>query len=100
MDIKNLGINKGRAERIGAKSTAPAGAACKPASGKPSSSSDESLELTAVARALSAMQADAANPPFDAERVAQIRDAIAEGRYPIDDRRLASRLIELEGLLD
>lgn len=107
MDIKNLGINKGRPERVapgtagrirqgskGAKST-PAPTASTP----DASANGESLELTALARVLSAAQADAATAPFDADRVREIRDAIAEGRYPIDNRRLADKLLELEGLL-
>ncbi|MFN4262411.1 MAG: flagellar biosynthesis anti-sigma factor FlgM [Thioalkalivibrionaceae bacterium] len=38
--------------------------------------------------------------PFDAARVAEIKAAIAEGRYPIDDRRLAANMIAIERLLD
>lgn len=105
MDIKNLGVNKARTERAGAKPgprSAGAGSAGKAAAATRSAAArrDESIELTAIARTLSAAQADAATPPFDAERVQEIRDAIAEGRYPIDNRRLADKLIELEGLLD
>jgi negative regulator of flagellin synthesis FlgM len=108
MDIKNLGANKGRVERVGSKgsprSAGKSGAAGKAAGTSAAASSaanqGESLELTALARALSAAQADAATAPFDADRVQEIRDAIAEGRYPIDNRRLADKLIELEGLLD
>lgn len=107
MDIKNLGVNKTRAERTGsrgaARSAGKANASSKAASAAAEaagSSQGESIELTAIARALSAAQADAANPPFDADRVQEIRDAIAEGRYPIDNRRLADKLMELEGLLD
>lgn len=102
MDIKNLGINKARTERAATKpaGTPRKGAAGQAAARAASSSQGESIELTAIARALSAAQANAANPPFDAERVKEIRDAIAEGRYPIDNRRLADKLIELEGLLN
>ncbi|EIC22165.1 flagellar biosynthesis anti-sigma factor FlgM [Thiorhodovibrio frisius] len=112
MDIKNLGVNKGRAERTGSSSASrssssagtssagKSGAAGKAAAQSAGAGQGESIELTAIARALSAAQADAANPPFDAERVQEIRDAISEGRYPIDNRRLADKLIELEGLLD
>ncbi|WPL19770.1 flagellar biosynthesis anti-sigma factor FlgM [Thiorhodovibrio winogradskyi] len=117
MDIKNLGINKGRAERPGAKPASQTASSARTSSARTSSAlksggagsaaaqagtanQGESIELTAIARALSAAQSDAASPPFDAKRVQEIRDAIAEGRYPIDNRRLADKLIELEGLLD
>ena len=103
MEIKNLGL-KGRTERSASKVSGASrkGAGGKVAAPAPASSANqsESLELTAIARALSAAQAEAANAPFDADRVQEIRDAIAEGRYPINNHRLADKLIELEGLLD
>ena len=36
---------------------------------------------------------------FDKERVEEIRQAIGEGRYPIDNDRLARRFMELESQL-
>lgn len=33
-------------------------------------------------------------PPFDAERVDRIRQAVAEGRYPIDAQRLTDSLFQ------
>jgi negative regulator of flagellin synthesis FlgM len=38
----------------------------------------------------------AAGPPVDAEKVAAIRAAIAEGRYPIDPQAIAAKMIELD----
>ena len=38
----------------------------------------------------------ALGPPVDAEKVAAIRAAIAEGRYPIDHSAIAARMIELD----
>jgi len=35
-------------------------------------------------------------PPIDAEKVAAIRAAIAEGRYPIDPKAIAEKMIELD----
>lgn len=101
MDIKNLGTNKTRADRLGGQhqaspATSATGRASTPAQ---TSQQDDTLELTAVARAFSAAQADAATPPFDSERVQEIRAALAEGRYPIDNHRLADKLMEFEGLL-
>ncbi|MBK1647459.1 flagellar biosynthesis anti-sigma factor FlgM [Rhabdochromatium marinum] len=103
MEIKNLGPKR-RTERSASKvvEASRKGAGGKVAASVPASSSNqsESIELTAIARALGAAQAEAANAPFDADRVQEIRDAIAEGRYPINNHRLADKLIELEGLLD
>lgn len=38
----------------------------------------------------------AEGPPVDAEKVAAIRQAIAEGRYPVDPRKIAERMIALD----
>lgn len=38
----------------------------------------------------------AAGPPVDSEKVAMIRAAIAEGRYPVDADRIAERMIALD----
>ena len=38
----------------------------------------------------------AAGPPVDSEKVAMIRAAIAEGRYPVDAERIAERMIALD----
>lgn len=35
-------------------------------------------------------------PPVDAEKVAAIRAAIAEGRYPIDAKAIADKMIALD----
>ena len=36
---------------------------------------------------------------FDADRVAQIKSAIAEGSYPIDERRIAESFAAIERML-
>lgn len=38
----------------------------------------------------------AAGPPVDAGKVAAIRAAIAEGRYPVDPARIADRMLALD----
>ncbi len=38
----------------------------------------------------------AAGAPVDAEKVAAIRAAIAEGRYPVDPEKIARSMIELD----
>lgn len=35
-------------------------------------------------------------PPIDAQKIAAIRTAIAEGRYPIDPQAIADKMIELD----
>lgn len=36
---------------------------------------------------------DASSAPFDSQRVAEIRQAIAEGRFQVDTEKIADRLI-------
>ncbi|HYJ52929.1 MAG TPA: flagellar biosynthesis anti-sigma factor FlgM [Allosphingosinicella sp.] len=38
----------------------------------------------------------AEGPPVDSAKVAQIRAAIAEGRYPVDAERIAERMVALD----
>ena len=38
----------------------------------------------------------AAGPPVNADKVATIRAAIAEGRYPVDPDKIAERMIALD----
>lgn len=38
----------------------------------------------------------AAGPPVNADKVAAIRAAIAEGRYPVDPDKIAERMIALD----
>jgi negative regulator of flagellin synthesis FlgM len=38
----------------------------------------------------------AAGAPVDADKVAAIRAAIAEGRYPVDPEKIARSMIELD----
>lgn len=37
-----------------------------------------------------------AGPPVDAAKVASVRAAIAEGRYPVDPRAIAEQMIALD----
>jgi negative regulator of flagellin synthesis FlgM len=70
---------------------------------------------TASAATTTAGQADAASeserlqqvreridntPEVDMERVEQIKQAIAEGRFPVDAQRIAAKFAELEGMLN
>ena len=60
--------------RTAATPAAPAGAA-----------SGISVEVTSAA--------EAANPPVDAERVAQIRDALKDGSYPLVPTKIVDAMI-------
>jgi negative regulator of flagellin synthesis FlgM len=52
---------------------------------------------TGVAAPLNpAAELAASGPPVDADKVAAIRAAIAEGRYPIDPQAIARKMIELD----
>ncbi|MGA9581103.1 MAG: flagellar biosynthesis anti-sigma factor FlgM [Allosphingosinicella sp.] len=56
------------------------------------------VTATAKAPAVGAAVSEiaAAGPPVDADKVAAIRAAIAEGRYPVDPARIADRMIALD----
>lgn len=54
----------------------------------------DSIELSPeVTRAL------AAEASFDSEKVEKIKQAIADGEYPVDSKRVAQSMVELEKLL-
>lgn len=57
----------------------------------------DAVTLTSAAKTLSAAQGESQAKPMDEARVAAIRAAIAEGRYQIDNQRLARRILEFEG---
>lgn len=54
---------------------------------------DSALRLAALERALADV------PEVDMKRVAEMRDAIESGRYAVDARKLADKLVELEQAL-
>lgn len=54
---------------------------------------DSALRLAALERALADV------PEVDMQRVAEMRDAIESGRYAVDARKLADKLVELEQAL-
>jgi negative regulator of flagellin synthesis FlgM len=75
----------------------PAGGASKPATGTKSNASAAAgpqVELSSVATHLQqAGQVGATSDTFNTERVAEIRQAIAEGRFQINADRIADGLI-------
>ena len=101
MDIKNLTGNKLRTDGApsGVKSRV-ADTDAKLSTPSTNSAIGESVTLTQTARTMSAARNNASNVPFDSAKVAEIKAAIAEGRYPIDNQRLADRMLGFERLLD
>ena len=65
--------------------------------GTPVAKTDSSSPRSEAAGAGSAV-ADlvAAGPPVDSDKVARIRAAILEGRYPVDPVKIAERMIEID----
>ena len=71
------------------------GLAKAPASGLPSAADAVRISSTAK-EMLQAMQGSADDETFDRAKVESIRREIAEGRFPIDEDRLAQKFRELE----
>ena len=96
MDITNLHANQLAERRVkgGTSSESTANAEAKAAAVK-------DVELSDQARAISELvDSVAEQPAFDADRVADIQAAIAEGRYHVDPERLAVNFMNLENLID
>ncbi|WP_163834429.1 flagellar biosynthesis anti-sigma factor FlgM [Spartinivicinus ruber] len=59
-----------------------------------------SVELSAEAKQLQKLQQKASQEPqVDAQKVARIRAALAEGSYSVNPEKIADKLFELESLL-
>ena len=100
MDIKNLTGGNLRTEGTpsGVKPRAAA-TADRPSTPNTPDAIGESVTLTQTARTMSAARDHAGTVPFNEAKVAEIKFAIAEGRYPIDNQRLADRMLGFERLL-
>jgi negative regulator of flagellin synthesis FlgM len=60
----------------------------------------DSVKISEDANSMRAMQARLERQEsFDEARVAEIRQAISDGNYPIDNQRLAEKFLELESKL-
>ncbi len=54
----------------------------------------DSVELSALSTQLNAFQSDAAGETVDMERVQEIKQAIAEGRFKVNAEVVADKLLE------
>ncbi|MGB5211131.1 MAG: flagellar biosynthesis anti-sigma factor FlgM [Gammaproteobacteria bacterium] len=64
---------------------------------KPEAVAGERVELTASAQSLRKLEAQlAAKSEVDEKRVAEVKTRIAEGRFDIDPRRVADKLLRTE----
>jgi negative regulator of flagellin synthesis FlgM len=73
-------------EKTGAKTTAGAAA--------PAVASVDSVSLSEAGASQVGETLAAKGPPFDLELVAKIKQAIEDGRYPIDAQRITDSLFE------
>ncbi|AFL72459.1 anti-sigma-28 factor, FlgM family [Thiocystis violascens DSM 198] len=100
MDIKNLtggnlrteGSPSGVKPRVTSTADRPSTPNTPGAIGEP-------VTLTQTARIMSAARDQANNVPINEAKVAELTVAIAEGRYSIDNQRLADRMLAFERLL-
>jgi len=105
IDIKNLSQTQPRATGDGRTVTDSRGtrggeSQDRPATGAGAGAGSDQVTLTDTARRLSDLtQTASAQPAVDAERVSQIRQAIAEGSYQVNAERVADKLLQAEDLL-
>lgn len=96
--ITNNGLPKLQqpSSKTGGKADGNASASATAPSGAVAASGADQLKLTDSARALqeAARQNDAS--PIDANRVEQVRHALADGSYKIDASRIADRLLAMD----
>ena len=87
--VDSIGWKAGGVSRITAST--PIAPVVKVANGgSPQPAAAVSTESTRLAKSL------AAAPPVDTDRVAQIRQAIADGKFPLSPSTVADRLIALK----
>ena len=86
----------GAATRVAAAAPVAAVAPVTNAATTPTSSAPVDIARTDTAQTSGLAQAMAAAPPVDTDRVATIKKAIADGRFPIVPATIADRLIALK----
>ncbi|MGH1440883.1 MAG: flagellar biosynthesis anti-sigma factor FlgM [Cellvibrionaceae bacterium] len=99
MQINNTGITNNTANgNAGAQKT---GASAKPETTATSATStDDSVELSQAAKVMTELEAKISNSnDVDASKVADIKQAIADGSYSIDADSIASKMLASDDLL-
>ncbi|WP_210395777.1 flagellar biosynthesis anti-sigma factor FlgM [Motiliproteus sediminis] len=90
--------NAGNTNRVSGNATdTPAKKAAQ--EGSPNAA-PETVKLSAEAQTLQKLEEKVAQlPDVDADRVAQIKQAIEDGSYQVDSQRVAAKLLQLEDQL-
>lgn len=99
MDINKLnGVQTTRTRTaVGDANKAPTSNDSQPAA---STQKSDSVSITPQAQQLQGAHSKmAAMPDVDVQKVAEIKQAIAEGRYKVDPEKLAANIAQLEGEL-
>ncbi len=66
----------------------------------PAKTTEDVVNISPQASTLKSLESKIGKQPdINQERVANIRKAIAEGRYPVDAEKLAQKLLEMDDLL-
>lgn len=89
------GTQRNTANRAGGldSRSAESSSAASPAAG------DDSVKLSGLADVIRSTASSLADEPsVDDAKVQRIKDAIANGQYPVDSQRLAQKLIDFESL--
>ncbi len=98
------GIHSARTGQAGNRNTSRVGndADRNHRAGDRSDSGDDKVSLTSTAARLKDIERRLATdqPPFDAERVNRMKQAIASGEYRVDSSRVADKMLNFEKSFD
>ena len=83
-------VRNGGSSRIELNRSAPGAAA------RPAASAGRIGEGSGVAAGSAVSDLVSLGAPVDSDKVAAIRAAIAEGRYPVDPRKIAERMVDMD----
>jgi negative regulator of flagellin synthesis FlgM len=84
---------RGSAEKVSKKASAPAPSALTTESSERTVRQEDTVSLSNVAQKVMA------EPDFDRAKVESIKQAIAEGQYPLDPKRIAESFLALERMI-
>jgi len=98
------GIHSARTGQAGNRNTSRVGndADAPSRAGERAGSGDDKVSLTSTAARLKDIERRLATdqPPFDAERVNRMKQAIASGEYRVDSSRVADKMLNFEKSFD